>query len=236
VTTNRTCVLLASEDMITQSINAHLARAKRATVSVCKHLGDGRSETPAEKSLPNVRRETSLRLMFRKVQQKPKRVGNEKPGTEGQSSQVFPLYSWHTVITNQIQSPTSEGIQLVLNLGQPVTQTTIRSRRGGARTDRRCGDVDTRKLHGCSRQQGGRRRCLQESVRGDHLQRGPPIPGGPVEAREQASDNGSISRQSQQPRRDAGEDTSTSKICCSAPRVVMIVQIHITQSSANHQN
>ena len=61
VTANRTCVLLASEDMITQRIDSHLARAKRATVSVCKHLGDGRSETPAEKSLPNVRRETSLR-------------------------------------------------------------------------------------------------------------------------------------------------------------------------------
>ena len=49
VTANRTCVLLASEDMITQRIDAHLARAKRATVSVCKHLGDGCSETPAEK-------------------------------------------------------------------------------------------------------------------------------------------------------------------------------------------
>jgi len=48
-------VLLASEDMITQRIDAHLARAKRATVSVDKHLGDGRSEIPAEKSLPNVR-------------------------------------------------------------------------------------------------------------------------------------------------------------------------------------
>jgi len=40
-------VLLASEDMITQRIDAHLAGAKRATVSVDKHLGDGRSETPA---------------------------------------------------------------------------------------------------------------------------------------------------------------------------------------------
>jgi len=46
VTANRTCVLLASEDMITQRIDAHLARAKRANVSVGKHLGDGRSETP----------------------------------------------------------------------------------------------------------------------------------------------------------------------------------------------
>jgi len=77
VTANRTCVLLASEDMITQRIDAHLARAKRATVSVCKHLRDGRSETPAEKSLPNVRRETSLRLTLGKVRQKTKRVPGE---------------------------------------------------------------------------------------------------------------------------------------------------------------
>jgi len=74
VTANRTCVLLASEDLITQRINAHPARAKRATVSVSKHLGDGRSETPAEKSLQNVRWETSYRLLLGKVQQKPKRV------------------------------------------------------------------------------------------------------------------------------------------------------------------
>ena len=67
VTTNRTCVLLASEDMITQRIDAHLAGTKRATVSVDKHLGDGRSETPAEKSLPNVWWETSYRLLLRKV-------------------------------------------------------------------------------------------------------------------------------------------------------------------------
>ena len=65
VTANRTCVLLPSEDMITQRIDAHLAGAKRATVSVGKHLGDGRSTvsvgkhlgdgrsgTPAEQSLP----------------------------------------------------------------------------------------------------------------------------------------------------------------------------------------
>ena len=78
VTANRTCVLLASasEDMITQRIDAHLARAKRATVSVGEHpsLGDGRSETPAEKSLPNVRWETSYRLLLRKFRQKTKRV------------------------------------------------------------------------------------------------------------------------------------------------------------------
>ena len=74
VTANRTCVLLASEDMIAQRIDAHLARAKRAIVSVGRHLGDGRSETPAEKSLPNVRWETSYRLLLRKFRQKTKRA------------------------------------------------------------------------------------------------------------------------------------------------------------------
>jgi len=74
VTANRTCVLLASEDMITQRIDTHLAGAKRATVSVGKHLGDGRSETPAEKSLPNIRRETSLQLIRGKVRPKTKRA------------------------------------------------------------------------------------------------------------------------------------------------------------------
>ena len=74
VTATRTCVLLASEDMITQRINAYHARAKRATVSVGKRLGDGRSETPAEKSLPNVRWETSYRLLLGNVRQKTKRV------------------------------------------------------------------------------------------------------------------------------------------------------------------
>jgi len=43
VTVNRTCVLLASEDMITQRIDTHLSGAKRATLSVGKHLRDGRS-------------------------------------------------------------------------------------------------------------------------------------------------------------------------------------------------
>jgi len=77
-------------------------------------------------------------------------------------------------------------------------------------------------LHGRSRQQGGGRRCLQDSLRGDHLRRGPLILGGPIEAREQASENDSISRQSEQPSRDAGADTSTNKICRSAPRAVVI--------------
>jgi len=74
VTANRTCALLASEDMITQWIDTHLAGAKRATLSVGKHLVDERSETPAGKSLPNVRRETSLKLIRGKVRQKIKRV------------------------------------------------------------------------------------------------------------------------------------------------------------------
>ena len=70
MTASRTCVLLASEDMITQRIDAHLARAKRATVIVGKHLGDGRSETPAEKNFPNVRWETGYRLLLGKFRQK----------------------------------------------------------------------------------------------------------------------------------------------------------------------
>ena len=71
MTAIRTCVLLASEDMITQRIDAHLARAKRATVIVGKH---GRSETPAEKNLPNVRWETSYRLLLGKFRLKSNRV------------------------------------------------------------------------------------------------------------------------------------------------------------------
>ena len=63
-------MLLASEDMITQRIDAHLARAKRAIVSVGKHLGDVRSETPAEKSLPHVRWELSYRLFITSVDHK----------------------------------------------------------------------------------------------------------------------------------------------------------------------
>ena len=82
----------------------------------------------------------------------------------------------------------------------------------------RCGSIDTRKLHGRSRQQGGGRRRLQDSLRGDHLRRGPPIPGGPVEAREQAAENDGTSRQSERPSRDAGGDTSTNKIYRGAPR------------------
>jgi len=56
-----------SEDMITQRIDTHLAGAWRATLRVGKHLGDGCSKAPAEKSLPNVRRETSLNLLREKV-------------------------------------------------------------------------------------------------------------------------------------------------------------------------
>ena len=56
MTASRTCVLLASEDMITQRIDAHLARAKRATVSVGEHLGDGRNscrKKPAKRPVGN---------------------------------------------------------------------------------------------------------------------------------------------------------------------------------------
>jgi len=74
VTANRTCVLLSSKNMITQRIDTHLAGAKRATVRVGKHLGDGRSETPAEKSLPNIRREMSLQFICGKVRHKTKRA------------------------------------------------------------------------------------------------------------------------------------------------------------------
>jgi len=92
-------------------------------------------------------------------------------------------------------------------LGQPVTQTAMRGRRGGARTDRRCGGVDPRKLHGRSRQQGSRRRRLQESLRGDHLRRAPPIQGSPIEVWEQASDHENIPGQSGQPSRDTNSCT-----------------------------
>jgi len=53
VTANRTCVLLASEGMITERINTHLAGAKRATVSVDKHLGDGRRKKPGKRLAGN---------------------------------------------------------------------------------------------------------------------------------------------------------------------------------------
>jgi hypothetical protein len=54
VTANRTCVLLATEDMITHRINTYLAGTLRATLGVGKHLRDGAPKAPAEKSLPNV--------------------------------------------------------------------------------------------------------------------------------------------------------------------------------------
>jgi len=60
-------VLLASENMIAQRINTRLAGANRVTVSVGKHLGVGRSQTPAEKSLPNIQQETSPQLVRGKV-------------------------------------------------------------------------------------------------------------------------------------------------------------------------
>ena len=104
------------------------------------------------------------------------------------------------------------------NLGQPVTETAVRDRGGGACTNSRCGGIDTRKLRERSRQQGGGRRRLHNPLRGDHLRRGPPIPGGPVK----------MSGQGGQPSSDVGGDTSandirrgdtpTNKICCGAPR------------------
>jgi len=54
VTVNRTCVLPATEDMITQRINTHLAGTLCATLGVCKHLGDRGPKIPAEKSLPSL--------------------------------------------------------------------------------------------------------------------------------------------------------------------------------------
>jgi len=51
VTANRTCVLLASEDMIPQRVNTHFAGAQRAALSVSKYLGNRRPEAPVEKSL-----------------------------------------------------------------------------------------------------------------------------------------------------------------------------------------
>ena len=59
VTANRTCVLLVTEEMITQRINTHLAGTLRATLGLGKHLGDGVPKDPAEKSLSNVWREAS---------------------------------------------------------------------------------------------------------------------------------------------------------------------------------
>jgi len=86
----------------------------------------------------------------------------------------------------------------------------------------------TRKLYGRSQQQGGRRRRLHNPLRGDHLRRGPPIPGGPVEIQEQAAENDGTPRQVGQPSSDVGGDTSannirrgdtpTNKICRGAPR------------------
>jgi hypothetical protein len=74
VTTNRTCVLLAGADMITQRIDAHLARAKRATVSVVKHLGDGNPKPLQEKAWQNFRWSTSYRLLLGMFGQKTKQV------------------------------------------------------------------------------------------------------------------------------------------------------------------
>jgi len=45
--------------MITQTDNTHLAGTQHAALSVGKHLGNRRPETPEEKSLPNIRWEAS---------------------------------------------------------------------------------------------------------------------------------------------------------------------------------
>jgi len=74
LTANNICVLLATMNMITQRIDTHFPGAKRATVSVGKHHGDGRSKTPAEKSLPHIRQETSLQLIRGKVRHETKRA------------------------------------------------------------------------------------------------------------------------------------------------------------------
>jgi len=131
---------------------------------------------------------------------------------------MFALWVRHLRLAGN-QSKTGKSEQLMPNLGQPVTETTIWGRCGGEHTNRRCGGIDTRKLHGQSWQQGGEICRLHDSLRDDHLQRGPPIPGGPIEAQDQASENDSDSRQSERPSRDAGGDTSTNKICSSTHTV-----------------
>jgi len=125
---------------------------------------------------------------------------------------------------------TQTAVQIMPNLGQlvaetaVVTETAVRGKGGWARTNRRCGGIDTRKLQGQSQQQGGGRRRLHNPLRGDHLRRGPPIPGGPVE---DWTSNVTLIQWGQ-PSSDAGGDTSTNnirrgdtptnKICRGAPR------------------
>jgi len=59
VTVNKTCVLLAAEDVITKRIKTHLAGTLHATLGVGKHLEDWGPETLAEENLPNVWRKAS---------------------------------------------------------------------------------------------------------------------------------------------------------------------------------
>jgi len=67
VSVNRTCVLLASEDKISQWINTHLAGTQRAALSMSKPLGNGRPKAPAEESLSNIRWEVSQNPLRSKV-------------------------------------------------------------------------------------------------------------------------------------------------------------------------
>jgi len=71
--------MLASEDMITQRIDTHLAGAKRATVSVGKHLGDGRSETPAEKAYQTSGGKRVSNLFVERSDRKPRRLQLKPP-------------------------------------------------------------------------------------------------------------------------------------------------------------
>jgi len=64
MTANRTCVPLASEDIITQRIDTHIAGTQSAACDVNKHLGNRRPKTPAGKSLPNDRKTRILVLRF----------------------------------------------------------------------------------------------------------------------------------------------------------------------------
>jgi len=80
--------------MITQRIDAHLARAKRAIVSVGKHLGDGRSETPTEKSLPNVLWEREIEKFI--IRQPPMGEKDDYDSENSWISDGLPSSRWET--------------------------------------------------------------------------------------------------------------------------------------------
>jgi len=131
--------------------------------------------------------------------------GLAQKGNQGKFSTVNRVYSDRHLYT-------SDRIQLMPNLGQPVTEAAVRGRGGGACKNSRCGRIDTRMLRGSSRQEGGGRRHLQDPVRAHYLWPGSPVPGGPIEFREQADEKDSKIRQSGRPSRDAGG------VFCSDPR------------------